>query len=373
MTIFVFDNLSESGYKANLSYIDGVASKVNFIEYMKLEGVPYTLATINDITEDTNNAIYPIQLDQYHTTNYFLDVPDVVFEAARNDRLKIVFFQTEGDDPTEHIIDQIFSWYEFFDLPIGSIRWVTGNWKLRDTDPFIYFCDYELYTKHKLADDYVHTVNMHERSKTFTCWNRVDRPFRRIFAASLHQQGVHHRGYLTYQNVKSTRQTADELNSKIIDWDEYFENNIVLLEQFKFQLPIKYQQDDYINYVDSYWNFVTESHFEADTTFLTEKTFKSVLNLQPFVIIGGANSIELMQELGYRTFDGYIHEDYDDSDSDEARMFDLMTVAMELCALSKDELTEQMAQMRPILEHNQRNLLSCKRERLLDVLDEVDA
>ena len=37
-------------------------------------------------------------------------------------------------------------------------------------------------------------------------------------------------------------------------------------------------------------------------TYLTEKTFKPILNMQPFVIVGNAYSLKMLKQLGYKTF-----------------------------------------------------------------------
>jgi hypothetical protein len=60
------------------------------------------------------------------------------------------------------------------------------------------------------------------------------------------------------------------------------------------------------------WNLVTESVGDYPYGYLTEKTVKAILTKRPFIVLGGAGSLKTLKNLGFRTFDRWINEAYDE-------------------------------------------------------------
>lgn len=363
-----------------------------FLDYMDLESMPYVCKHYSEVDgEEDDIAVYPIWLNIFDPNEDYISRihPDVV-ELVKRGYARIAFFYSEGDDPTIDIIDNIFDWYGKYDIPLGGIKFVIANYKLKNTDPFIYFCDDEVYYRylHIREKDWVKAVNLEPRRKKFTCLNRMDKPFRRLFAASLWHHGVHTEGFFSYLNQKYDLFAPDEQFDPRSDywapyvWDKYFSQNDVLIEQFLLNCPFSadFMSDAEHNdhkiitdefHRESYWNFVVETHYEQDTVFLTEKTFKPILNLQPFIIVGNPGSLELLADLGYKTFDGYIKEEYDDYDDHEKRMWHILTECYKICDTSYENLSKQVHHIRPLLEHNQQHFLSSKRDRLESVIEQL--
>jgi hypothetical protein len=406
MITFVFDKQNQWGFVPNLAAYEAepktkewwdlaitapYSYEFRFLKYMDLEGMEYACKLVTDVTPDDDLVIYPIWINMFDPDyDYIGATSEYARNLAKGEFLTFAFFYSEGDDPTIDIIDNIFDWYGKYDLPLGSIRFVIANYKVKDVDPFIYFCDDEVYYRylHIIDKNYVKTVNLEQRKKKFTCLNRMDKPFRRLFAASLWHHGAHNDGYLSY-NQRSYSITGEE--NTVIEgdnywapyfWNKYFNENDVLIEQFLLNCPFRADNlddqqhnnhklilDDYFK--EAYWNFVVETHFDHDTVFLTEKTFKPILNLQPFIIIGSPGSLDLLHSLGYKTFDGYISEEYDVIEDDEDRMHSVLTEALAVAESDHEGLTAEIAHFRTILEHNQQNLLASKRDRLQAVIDKL--
>ena len=356
-----------------------------------MEGMEYTCKHYSEIADEDDIAIYPIWLNIFDPNEDYISRihPDII-EIVRRGYARIAFFYSEGDDPTIDIIDNIFDWYGKYDIPLGSIKFVIANYKVKNTDPFIYFCDDEVYYRmlHLREQNWVKTVNLESRSKKFTCLNRMDKPFRRLYAACLWHYGIVNEGYFSYNMQKYDLFAPDDQfdpNSNYwapYVWDKHFEQPDVLMEQFLLNCPFRadsLEDHDHNNhtiifnehYKEAYWNFVVETHYEQDTVFLTEKTFKPILNLQPFLIVGSQGSLELLSDLGYKTFHGYIDETYDEIKNDEKRMWLLLTESYKLASSTHEELTSQMHKIRTILEFNQRHFLSSKKQRLESVIEQL--
>jgi hypothetical protein len=71
-------------------------------------------------------------------------------------------------------------------------------------------------------------------------------------------------------------------------------------------------------YQDTWVSLITESsYFDYEhSVFISEKTFKPIACMQPFIIVGSKHTLKYLRKLGYQTFDGFIDESYDDCDDD---------------------------------------------------------
>ena len=117
-------------------------------------------------------------------------------------------------------------------------------------------------------------------------------------------------------------------------------------------------------YQNAYFNFVVETHFDNDTIYLTEKTFKPILNLQPFIVIGNPGTLALLKDLGYKTFEDVIKETYDKQTDHRDRMSSLLKISFDLCRLSDKHHLRIQNIIRDVLEHNQKHFLAPKVNRI---------
>ena len=113
-------------------------------------------------------------------------------------------------------------------------------------------------------------------------------------------------------------------------------------------------------YKDSWLSVVSEPIFNDDdlAVFISEKTFKSIACMHPFIILGGRNSLRALREMGYRTFEGYIDESYDTMSSHD-RMAAIIQELKRIDAI--EDKISWFSGMREILEYNY-NLLHSKQD-----------
>jgi hypothetical protein len=110
-------------------------------------------------------------------------------------------------------------------------------------------------------------------------------------------------------------------------------------------------------YKTTWVSLITESsYFDYEhSVFISEKTFKPIACMQPFIIVGSKHTLKYLRKLGYRTFDGYIDESYDDLEDQER--FLAVISALEKIRQIEDKVS-WIESMREILEHNHRLFLS---------------
>lgn len=118
-------------------------------------------------------------------------------------------------------------------------------------------------------------------------------------------------------------------------------------------------------YLNSWVSVVTESSYfdHEHSIFISEKTFKPIACMQPFIIVGSKHTLKYLRKLGYKTFEGFIDESYDSLD-DRERFLGIIR------ALTKIKDIEDKAawyeSMKDILEHNHRLFLSMQTDQSQD-------
>lgn len=113
-------------------------------------------------------------------------------------------------------------------------------------------------------------------------------------------------------------------------------------------------------YLESYIHIISETNFFEIGGYFSEKTWKPIGNLQPFIMMGPHNSLEELKKLGFKTFHPFINEDYDKIENNETRFVTVLNEIYRITTLSKDEIHKWYNSILDVLEHNQKLLLSSK-------------
>jgi hypothetical protein len=102
---------------------------------------------------------------------------------------------------------------------------------------------------------------------------------------------------------------------------------------------------------DSWVSVISEASFgDSDNTlFLSEKIFKPIACLHPFIIVGNKHSLQRLREMGYKTFDGFIDEGYDSLPTFE-RFVAIIAAIKKIVAIPNK--LEWYESMQDILIHN---------------------
>lgn len=110
-------------------------------------------------------------------------------------------------------------------------------------------------------------------------------------------------------------------------------------------------------YSETYVNLVTETFFGRNV-FLSEKIFKPLSNLQPFIVLGDYNTLAELRRLGFKTFEPFIDESYDLEIDSKIRMQKIETEIEKLKNKSIGEIHDWYYSIKDILLHNQRHMYS---------------
>lgn len=106
----------------------------------------------------------------------------------------------------------------------------------------------------------------------------------------------------------------------------------------------------------TFCNIVTETLTSEDVLFFTEKTLKSIFALQPFIIIGNRGSLKKLKEYGFKTFDKWWDESYDDLKY-QSRFEKIVEIINEIATWDESRINQTLMEMEETLIHNFRMLV----------------
>jgi hypothetical protein len=115
---------------------------------------------------------------------------------------------------------------------------------------------------------------------------------------------------------------------------------------------------------------VLETVGEYPHTYLTEKTTKAILTKRPFAVLGGKSPMKNLQRLGFKTFDRWIDESYDDLATFADRSSHCVTQIKSFCDLTPKQLQQIAIDMQETLEHNFQHYISGFGKKSLEALVE---
>jgi hypothetical protein len=104
--------------------------------------------------------------------------------------------------------------------------------------------------------------------------------------------------------------------------------------------------------MESFLHVVTETCFWDNRTHLTEKIFKPIIAKQPFVLLGCANNLQYLKSYGFKTFDAWWNESYDQIQDPIQRLNFVVNIIDDICSKSNSELQEMLVDMQQVLNHN---------------------
>jgi hypothetical protein len=334
---------------------------------------PMTITYIDQPMPD--NAFYPVGIGFFDFgIDYFAMMSAQVLDLCRTNKLKILFYYHEGDNPYLER-DRLDALCYEHELPNSCYCFVSGNTEANKIDRFVYFADHELFywrsavvwNKQEMPGCEPH---LNPRSRQFTALSRLHKWWRATAMSYMHRQRLLENSYWSYNTL---------------DHNDVYEENPIELSRFqglpsyldRFMAGAPYTADTQSeeehnshwtlvreHFDDSYCNLVLETLYSAEDShgaFLSEKTFKPIRHGQPFMIFGTANSLATLRQLGYRTFDHAINNRYDYEPNNTTRFIKTVEEVERISSLDMHGWYEACWDD---LVHNQQLFLSSKFNRL---------
>jgi hypothetical protein len=116
-------------------------------------------------------------------------------------------------------------------------------------------------------------------------------------------------------------------------------------------------------YPEFFLEIVGETFLSGQSFYPTEKTWRPFICQTPFLILGPKHFLSNLKKIGFRTFDRWWDESYDqDADLDHGKITiqSIMSTLKQLSLLTVNELEGLYIDMLPTLEHNKQRFLDLK-------------
>lgn len=110
-------------------------------------------------------------------------------------------------------------------------------------------------------------------------------------------------------------------------------------------------------YQHAFLEIVSESFMECPHCFLSEKIFKPMIHLTPFVFFGTPNSLKRLHNYGFRTFGNFWSEEYDNESDHHLRFLKCCYTMQNIVTRPTNELIKMYSEMQDILTHNYNRLV----------------
>jgi hypothetical protein len=225
--------------------------------------------------------------------------------------------------------------------------------------------------------------NPGNREKTFLCFNRRFSDHRLLFYMLVEKENLldqfylsmskdqpesdnnflNNAVYLTYRHptFNITRSDIDRADSKLP----------LVLDNSNFN---KYPMDRTIDSIQHYYdtsliNIITETYFFNNIIHITEKTYKPIAFMQPFIMVAAPFSLKHIKDMGFKTFDEFWDESYDTEINHIERMNKIFNIIKLISEWSESKKLEFSYQVADILKYNSLHLQSIKNIEMIQFVE----
>jgi hypothetical protein len=264
-------------------------------------------------------SFYPIGIGYFdHNCDYIQLLTTALLDKVQQRIVRLLFYYHEGDNPIDikRRLDMLHKQHNL----LNSYIFISANSVADHLDNFIYFPDHESFFRLSNSAQTVAT-SQNTRTYEFTLLNRTHEWWRAVCTSDLLYNRILDKSVWSY----NTNCTIDEEISDcpiavnvLPGWrkrvDQFISKGPYTCDTFTSSEQNNHTVINESLYNNSYFSIVTETLYTIDQspgTFITEKTFKPIKFGQPFVIVAPAGTLAELRNLGYRTFDSVLDNQYD--------------------------------------------------------------
>jgi hypothetical protein len=338
---------------------------------------------VSDV-DDGSPFIYPVVFKDANNRNfeYLGDTPTEILAALRSNRgLLVIDHSNEGFCPHFNFTKDIHDRLQILSIPPHRVMFLTQNVKFEQTynrlrqsegtnasgrfHVSVYHCflrQLSTYVQRVMIPsgefaqrrrDHVASVNSAEnRIKSFLSLNFTPRGHRLAFILHLIQHDLLKMGHVSFPGLANRKYSIEGREDSLLAKQPFpdLEHLRRLLQessslpQLRLDIGAFEKTSPVIDvgqwsfYKDSWFSMVTESGVRGGAVErFTEKPFKAVLGLHPFLILGLPHTLSQMKSYGFRSFTPYIDETYDTIEDDLTRITVLLAEFRRLTSLPDSE------------------------------------
>jgi len=250
------------------------------------------------------------------------------------------------------------SWSKKFNIPMDSIVFSSGDYSI-DKYKDINYIPFSMF-EHRIRSIYIQYINKFrvqikriiqkkiKRTKIFLNYNRRPTFQRCNLVYKLKQQNLFEYGLIS---LGWKKELLDD------DIKKYFPDDF--LNTFPITFDNSDLEDDKLfltlvkqDFIRSYVSLISETLVAPKVIFPTEKIWKSIALLHPFIVIAQPGFLKQLKKFGYKTFSKWFDESYDQEQNEEKRLNLIINEIKKLTKMSHEDLQNMMLEMLPTLKYN---------------------
>ena len=311
------------------------------------------------------NHLYVINVydNQFYNKNReigFKCISEHYLQDAREGRCKIVLIHQfegySGMNIYNNDLETIDKWIKDVNIPDESVHYIHGNllvdevrkqrglhFKCHPISIFDSWIDYR-----HLKEPIVDFKPVNEKYLLLT-YNRNPRPHRVYLVNQLIKHGLFDKGLISL--------------GKIEPHDEYEELSkltpITIDRTLDINWAVNIERPDYES---TFISIITETLIDTSILFMSEKIWKPIVVGQPFILLGNLGTLAYIKEQGFKTFDKWIDESYDNEPEHHKKIDMIVNEVKKFKDLSIEELTRIREEMKEICQFN--------RDRFIEIIKE---
>jgi hypothetical protein len=115
---------------------------------------------------------------------------------------------------------------------------------------------------------------------------------------------------------------------------------------------------------ESFLTLLTETKFISPWPNFSEKTIRCFCSYRPFLLLAPPRTLRLLKDLGFKTFDRWWDESYDEIENHHRRLEKVLDTCENILSKNFNELEKLLEEMKEVLDHNYQNLCNLKKRML---------
>jgi hypothetical protein len=331
------------------------------------------------------NFHYRDKFHNFHSSDGFFDDNQINAEVLNRVRNKTAYFLVtlfyEGymdDEFLNHLSDYFIS----KGLPLTQVIYLTNcyngkevykdyckrNHKLPEIqmEYFPVFRIDKCNVRQAMTESVVSKYKPGPRKKTFLCFNRRYNDHRLMLYLAIVQRGLIDQSYYSMDKTqpeadRSFVENCKYLLSRFSDMGLVSEDVLaadkllpLVLDNPNFsRYPMEHCVDPVKHlYDNSLVNIITETYFFNKIIHITEKTYKPIAFMQPFIMVAAAGSLNHIKDMGFKTFEDFWDETYDLEVDDKKRFTMIVSLIETIAKWTEEEKTQFTFKVKDIVDYN---------------------
>ena len=330
-----------------------------------------------NILENRKNILLIETREGYKSFSRMLD-DELVWYISTSDILVLVC--CVADPGNEEMFLQLFEYVKKIGIE-NKIKYLDTNVSLskyKDVHTFHYFFEEAIFSKNNFFDNTTNDLGyVSEEIKEF----ELDLYRNKKFLSFSRNNDKHHRLSLLHDYL--TNDFSDSYFSflqTVVPYCNVYhgDENQLTAEEYNKKLPIELDTDGKVDnfrtdntfdkklFLDSVIHIVSETSFQNNELFISEKVLKPILNFQPFILVGPYQYLKELKNLGFKTFGDYWDESYDEIENPKERYMKIRELILNLNKKTIEELNLLYKNVKHICIYNNTKFNSLNIENSID-------